>query len=195
VRVGVDEGEPGRERQVEHARLRHGRLDRDARVLARRLVRERVARRSPERKLPTGRVPDRNHASEVERRVDIRQEVDSCDDVEEGRRPPAARSHAPVFEVPRGQPVRGEVVADAGHQRAVVLRASVAAVHHDTHPMWTRPRGHEQLSELARVRAVGVHRAVHAPGRIRTCGLALRRRALYPLSYGRGERPVYRPLE
>ena len=27
----------------------------------------------------------------------------------------------------------------------------------------------------------------HAPGRIRTCGLALRRRALYPLSYGRGE--------
>jgi hypothetical protein len=31
----------------------------------------------------------------------------------------------------------------------------------------------------------------NAPGRIRTCGLALRRRALYPLSYGRGERPVY----
>ena len=27
----------------------------------------------------------------------------------------------------------------------------------------------------------------HAPGRIRTFGLALRRRALYPLSYGRGE--------
>ena len=25
----------------------------------------------------------------------------------------------------------------------------------------------------------------YAPGRIRTCGLALRRRALYPLSYGR----------
>ena len=27
----------------------------------------------------------------------------------------------------------------------------------------------------------------HAPGRIRTCDLALRRRALYPLSYGRGD--------
>ena len=27
--------------------------------------------------------------------------------------------------------------------------------------------------------------AEYAPGRIRTCGLALRRRALYPLSYGR----------
>ena len=33
-----------------------------------------------------------------------------------------------------------------------------------------------------------------APGRIRTCDLALRRRALYPLSYGRGDRPVYRRL-
>jgi hypothetical protein len=30
----------------------------------------------------------------------------------------------------------------------------------------------------------------NAPGRIRTCGLALRRRALYPLSYGRGEQGV-----
>jgi hypothetical protein len=28
-------------------------------------------------------------------------------------------------------------------------------------------------------------RVLYAPGRIRTCGLSLRRRALYPLSYGR----------
>ena len=28
----------------------------------------------------------------------------------------------------------------------------------------------------------------HAPGKIRTCDLSLRRRALYPLSYGRNER-------
>jgi hypothetical protein len=33
-----------------------------------------------------------------------------------------------------------------------------------------------------------------APGRIRTCDLSLRRRTLYPLSYGRGERAVY-PLD
>src|ERR1700720_961332 len=32
--------------------------------------------------------------------------------------------------------------------------------------------------------------APDAPGRNRTCGLALRRRTLYPLSYGRGERSV-----
>ena len=31
----------------------------------------------------------------------------------------------------------------------------------------------------------------HAPGRIRTSDLALRRRALYPLSYGRSGIPVY----
>ena len=33
-----------------------------------------------------------------------------------------------------------------------------------------------------------------APGRIRTFGLALRRRALYPLSYGRGDVSVDEPL-
>ncbi len=31
-----------------------------------------------------------------------------------------------------------------------------------------------------------------APGRIRTCGLSLRRRALYPLSYGRRPRSLVR---
>ena len=37
-------------------------------------------------------------------------------------------------------------------------------------------------------RAAYDNAAVHAPGRIRTSDLALRRRALYPLSYGRGEK-------
>ena len=32
-----------------------------------------------------------------------------------------------------------------------------------------------------------VREAFHAPGKIRTCGLCLRRAALYPLSYGRGD--------
>ena len=34
----------------------------------------------------------------------------------------------------------------------------------------------------------------HAPGKIRTCDLCLRRAALYPLSYGRGEVSVARTL-
>ena len=34
---------------------------------------------------------------------------------------------------------------------------------------------------------------IGAPGRIRTSDLSLRRRALYPLSYGRGQAPVYCP--
>lgn len=37
-----------------------------------------------------------------------------------------------------------------------------------------------------------IHAALHAPGRNRTCDLALRRRALYPLSYWRRGGPVYR---
>ena len=35
----------------------------------------------------------------------------------------------------------------------------------------------------------GAGLSTSAPGRIRTCGLLLRRQALYPLSYGRGSRP------
>ena len=34
------------------------------------------------------------------------------------------------------------------------------------------------------------HAGRYAPGRNRTCDLALRRRALYPLSYGRLREPV-----
>ena len=34
----------------------------------------------------------------------------------------------------------------------------------------------------------------HAPGTIRTCGLCLRRAALYPLSYGRGRRSLQGPM-
>jgi hypothetical protein len=34
---------------------------------------------------------------------------------------------------------------------------------------------------------------ISAPGRIRTCDLSLRRRTLYPLSYGRGARSVSTP--
>ena len=49
-----------------------------------------------------------------------------------------------------------------------------------------------QLVHARRIRALltgGRHR--HAPGTIRTCDLCLRRAALYPLSYGRGEGRVY----
>ena len=89
-------------------------------------------------------------------------------------------------------PCRGEVEAEIGHERAVVLGLPVAAVNDDDDREGSGARREEELAELARVGAVGVRRAGHAPGRIRTCGLALRRRALYPLSYGRGDEAVYR---
>ena len=157
---------------------------------SRRVRRQGRPRGSPERELPSGRVPHGDDAREIERRVELLERVDCRRDVEERLRPPASRPDAPVLEVPRGEAVGGEVDADPLHQRAVVLRAPVPAVHDDGNRMRPGARGEEELHELARVGAVGVRRSGHAPGRIRTCGLALRRRALYPLSYGRGERPV-----
>ena len=109
-----------------------------------------------------------------------------------GQPPPAA--DASELHVPGGEAVGREIDAEIGHQRPVVLRLPVPAVDDDRHPERSGPAREEELSELARVAAVGVRRAGHArddaPGRIRTCGLALRRRALYPLSYGRGEEAV-----
>src|SRR6185312_9704554 len=123
---------------------------------------------------------------EIERCVELGEEVDTGRDVQKGRRPSASRPDPSVLEIPRGEPVPGEVEAEIGRERAVVLRLPVAAVNDDDHRERSGARREEELPELTRVRAVGVRRAGHAPGRIRTCGLALRRRALYPLSYGRG---------
>ena len=85
----------------------------------------------------------------------------------------------------RRSPCARQVEAEVVHQRAVVL--APASSRRARRPPRERPAagGEEELPELARVGAVGVRRAGHAPGRIRTCDLALRRRALYPLSYGR----------
>src|SRR5262249_27669848 len=129
---------------------------------------------------------DRKEALEVERRVELDEEVDTGCDIVERVGPAPASSDAAVLEVPRRHPVRREVDADVGHERAVVARAPVAAVEDDCDGVRPDARGDEKLPDLAPARAVGVRRTGHAPGRIRTCGLALRRRALYPLSYGRG---------
>ena len=137
---------------------------------------------------PPAECPTATTRDEIERRLEVGEEVDARSDVQEGRRPSAPRPDPPVLEIPCGEPVPGEVEAQIGHERAVVLRLPVAAVNDDDDREGSGARREEELPELARVGAVGVRRAGHAPGRIRTCGLALRRRALYPLSYGRGER-------
>ena len=72
-------------------------------------------------------------------------------------KPPLAVSASAKSEVPTGVPT---------------TRASLTLLARPTHA--SKPNPHSRG-------------AVHAPGRNRTCDLALRRRALYPLSYGRGE--------
>jgi L-Ala-D/L-Glu epimerase / N-acetyl-D-glutamate racemase len=130
-------------------------------------------------------------ASEIDRSRDLCEQVDAGRDVEERLRPAAASTDAAVLEVPGREPVCAQVDAQIDHERAVVLRAPVPAVKYNGDGKRPGAGGEEKLPDLARVGAVGVRGADHAPGRIRTCGLALRRRALYPLSYGRGEKPVY----
>jgi hypothetical protein len=182
--------EAGSEGEVEHAGLRDDGVDRHARVHSRRAARQGPPTGRPERKLSTGRVADSADVGKVERRVQLGERVDPGRYVEERVRPPAARAYPAVLEVPGGDPVGGEVDADALQQRPVVLGAPVSAVDDDAGRKRPGAGGQEELPELARVGAVRVRRPSHAPGRIRTCGLALRRRALYPLSYGRGRGSV-----
>ena len=90
--------------------------------------------------------------------------------------------------VPAGEPrfpaVAGGAArrAQSGHVRSRPHQPRVSEVSLQTD---TNPAEHRVLRNFQLV-------ALHAPGRNRTCDLALRRRALYPLSYGRAGRPKCR---
>ena len=112
------------------------------------------------------RVSDGHDTRQIERRLEVGKEVDSRSDVQEGRRPSAPRPDASVLDIPRGEPVRGKIEAEIGHERAVVLGFPVAAVNDDDHSEGSGARREEELSKLARVGAVRMRRAGHAPGRI-----------------------------
>ena len=111
-------------------------------------------------------MPDGGHAAEIERRVGLGERVDSGRDVEKRLGPAAARADPPVLEVPGGKPVRREIEAERGHERAVVPRAPVAAVHDDGDGMRPGALGQEELDELARVAAVAMDRRRPAHGRV-----------------------------
>ena len=116
-------GEPPLPRalEVEHARLGHHAGDLHARPVARRRERREVAARG---------VADRDHAREVERRLQHAQVVDARAEVVERGRPAAAALPAqpPVLEVPHRPAAPDEVVAQRVHQLAAVLRLPEAAV-------------------------------------------------------------------
>ena len=156
-----------RQGEIEDARLRNGSADPDARVSSRRLGGQGLARRRPERELPSGRVPDRGNAREIERRLDVGERVDSGGHVQERLRPPASAADAAVLEVPRGEAVRGQVEAEPLHERAVVLRAPVPAVHDDGNRMRPGARRQEELADLAGTAAVCVNETVHRTSRLR----------------------------
>jgi hypothetical protein len=89
-----------------------------------------------------------------------------------------------------------DVAQRAGHalQRAALGRDQVGEV--DVHGAGLRRLGGDRVCAPGRSTCAAVHASVRggdAPGAIRTRGLPLRRRTLYPLSYGRLERSAYRP--
>ena len=118
---------------------------------------------SPERELSPRRVADGDDALEIERRVQLREQVDAGCDVEEGLGPTASAADAPVLEVPGGEPVGREIDAEIGHQRPVVLAFQ--------YPPWTTtatpggpgPPGRKSSPSWLGSAAVGVRRAGHAP--------------------------------
>jgi hypothetical protein len=113
--------------------------------------------------MPSGAVPDRADAIEIDGVPEAGQEVDSRRDVEKGLGPAAAVPDAPVLEIPGGKAVLGQVLAEARHQRSVVARSPVAAVDDDDDRIRTVAVGDEQLTVLARIVSVAVQRALDPP--------------------------------
>jgi hypothetical protein len=101
-------------------------------------------------------VPDRADPVEVERGVELREQIDAGGDVEEGLGPTSAVPDASVFEVPRREPVGREVLAERRHQRAVVASSPVAAVDDDDDRRRSPAVGEMELAELARVVSVAM---------------------------------------
>ena len=105
--------------------------------------RGRRPRREPQRQVTTCRVAATttrlaSTSWSAGERVDRRRHV-----VERSRPPATLLADAPVLEVPRGEPVRGDVAGERRHHRAVPALAPEAAVHeHDTRPR-DRPRRRE----------------------------------------------------
>lgn len=145
------------ENEVEDARLRDRGADLDPWARTRRLRWKSGACCEPEGKLSSGGVADRDHPREVEACRKIGKRVDPGSDVVEGLGPTAARSNAPVLEIPGREAVLHKVGAEPVHQGAVVTRTPVAAVHDDDDRMSARTAGQEELCDLTRIAAVRVH--------------------------------------
>ena len=118
----------GGESKVADTRLRDDRPRTDAWPRTRSALRQPLPRGRPEREVAARAVPDRADPPEVERRVEIGEEVDAGRDVQEGLGPAAAVPDAPVLEVPDREAILGEVRAKLGHQRQVVPRSPVPTV-------------------------------------------------------------------
>ena len=82
----------------------------------------------------------------------------------------------------RAAPPSSARIPAAATAKTADLRIPFSSTGPDTQPRWC----HAQAAG-----STAVVRDGDAPGRNRTCDLSLRRRTLYPLSYGRGEALVY----
>jgi hypothetical protein len=103
-------------------------------------------------------VTDSTDTREVERSRDVGERVDSGRDVEEGRGPAATGAHPPVLEIPGSETALRQVVAQLGHERAVVACAPVAAVDDDDDRMRAAAAlRKEELRDLAGIVAVPVN--------------------------------------
>jgi hypothetical protein len=134
-------------------------MEADARLGAGSIRRQCRSGGDPEGEVAARGVADAGDPGEVERRIDCIQVIRRGRDVEERLGPPAARADAAVLEVPGRDAGRCEVEGEIGHQRAVVPRPPVAAVHDDHDRVRAGTLWQEQLADLASVLAVAVQRA------------------------------------
>ena len=155
VRRGGDNSQT----EIGDTRLGDDGTNQDAGRSAGGVARERGPRRGPERELTAGAVSDRADSIEVERGLEVGQQVDPRGNVGERLWPATAVSYTAVLQVPRGDTRTGKILAEPRHQRPVPARFPIAAMYDYDHRVEAPALGHEQLAELARVIPVAVQRA------------------------------------
>jgi hypothetical protein len=108
----------------------------------------------PQRQLAARRMAEQRDAVEVEwtRARELVDVVDGAKDIVESAGPAAAGiAEAPVLDVPRRDPVRGEIEAQMAGVGEVVDCLPVPTVHHDGDRMRAGARGKPQVAELERI--------------------------------------------
>ena len=148
--------------KIDHSCLRDDGLRLNARRSSRSAFGERVPRAGPEGKLATRAVAYEPDSLQIQGGAHVGEDVYAAGDILERAGPATALADLAILEVPGGEPVTNEILAEGGHQGAVPRRMPIPAVYDDHDAAGAAPLRQEQLAHLLGILAELVDQTFHA---------------------------------